>query len=319
VQTPSATTTNLLAIHAAQAGRIYENGSLYLAMKHNADRLQIEVQERERTAFELRVANETLEQRVEKRTAELREIIEGLESFNRTVSHDLRGPLGGIAGVAKLARDFVASGDVGQAERMLQLISERATTTEKLVGTLLAFARATETVLHTQRIDTQALVNEVLESLRPANATSALPVTVGRLPPVDADTALLRQVFVNLITNGLKFAAASASPRVEVGAMNEPARTVFFVQDNGVGFGPEQAQRLFKPFQRLHGARFEGFGLGLSIVKRIVDRHNGEIWAEGSPGRGATFYFSLTPPGPDAPAAPQSHPSDPAPAPPRHH
>lgn len=285
----------LLAIHAAQAGRIYENGSLYLAMKHSADQLQIEVHERERAAQALKIANETLEQRVETRTSQLREIIEGLESFNRTVSHDLRGPLGGIAGVAKLASDFVASGDSAQAERMLQLISAQASTTEKLVGSLLTFARSAETALHTQTIDTQALVREVLEQLQPADIAQLLPVMVSILPPVVADEALLKQVFVNLITNALKFAGASAQPRVDVGALREPERTVFFVRDNGVGFSPEQAQHMFKPFQRLHGARYEGFGLGLSIVKRIVERHDGAIWAEGAPGQGASFYFRLGP------------------------
>jgi signal transduction histidine kinase/CheY-like chemotaxis protein len=284
----------ILGIHAAQAGRIYENGSLYLAMKHNADQLQIEVKERERTARDLQIANETLELRVAQRTAELREIIEGLESFNRTVSHDLRGPLGGIAGVAELARDSVASGDTAQAERMLALISKSATTTEKLVSTLLALARATEAVRDIQHIETQVLVNEVIQSLQPAGVSEALPITVGALPPVSADPGMLRQVFVNLLTNALKFAGNAAEPRVEVGAMTEPGRTVFFVQDNGVGFSREQAQRLFKPFQRLHGARYEGFGLGLSIVKRIVDRHSGEIWAEAAPGQGATFYFCMS-------------------------
>jgi signal transduction histidine kinase/CheY-like chemotaxis protein len=285
----------ILAIHSAQAGRIYENGSLYLAMKRNAEQLQIEVQERERAARELQIANETLELRVEKRTAELREMIEGLESFNRTVSHDLRGPLGGIAGVAKLARDFVASGDTAQAERMLTLISDRAATTEKLVNTLLALARASEFVLNALHVDTQALVSEVIQSLQPAGVSGTLPVTVGVLPPVDADAGLLRQVFVNLITNALKFASRAEKPHVEVGAMNESSRTVFFVRDNGVGFTSEQAQRLFKPFQRLHGASFDGFGLGLSIVKRILDRHGGDIWAEGKSGQGATFFFSLEP------------------------
>lgn len=284
----------ILAIHAAQAGRIYENGSLYLAMKRNAEQLQVEVSERKRAALELKVANETLEQRVERRTAELREMIEGLESFNRTVSHDLRGPLGGIAGVANLARDYMASGENAQAERMLQLISSRASTTEKLVNTLLALARASEAELRTQAVDTLALVDEVIEFLQPADTATPLPVSVGELPMVDGDPNLLRQVFVNLITNALKFAAAAEQPRVEVGTTGETVRTVFFVRDNGVGFGDEQAQRLFKPFQRLHGARYEGFGLGLSIVKRIVDRHGGDIWAQGAPSEGATFYFSLS-------------------------
>lgn len=285
---------HLLAIHAAQAGRIYENGSLYLAMKRNADQLQIEIQERKRAAHQLQIANETLEQRVETRTMQLREMIDGLESFNRTVSHDLRGPLGGIAGVAKLARDCLASGDSAKAEHMLQLIVSRAETTEKLVHTLLALARASETTLHTQRVNTQALVADVLDSLGDS-ASWPLPVTVETLPDIDADPGLLRQVFVNLIANALKFAASAPVPQVRVGIRVDASRTVFFVRDNGVGFGAEQAHRLFKPFQRLHGARFEGFGLGLSIVKRIIDRHEGDIWAEGVPGAGATFFFSLAP------------------------
>ncbi|MBX3622014.1 MAG: response regulator [Rhizobacter sp.] len=288
---------HLLAIHAAQAGRIYENGSLYQAMKHNAERLQVEIQERERAWRELQLANETLEQRVESRTAQLREMINGLESFNRTVSHDLRGPLGGIAGASRLAADYLAGGKPEEAARVLALIVRSAETTEKLVSALLALARASEAEVKRQHVDTQALVREVVDSLSPVAADPSTPapapVTVGALPAVDADPTLLRQVFVNLIVNAMKFARGAGEPQVLVGAMQEPARTVFFVQDNGVGFSPEQGRRLFQPFQRAHGAAFEGFGLGLSIVKRIVERHGGSIWAEGATGRGATFYFSL--------------------------
>jgi signal transduction histidine kinase/CheY-like chemotaxis protein len=263
---------HLLAIHAAQAGRIYENGSLYLAMKHSAEQLQI--------------ANETLEQRVESRTAQLREIIGGLESFNRTVSHDLRGPLGGIAGASRKAGEYLGAGQTERAALMLQLIAQSAERTERLVNALLALARASETELHRQRVDTDALVHEVVASL-------GAPVLVDALPRVEADPTLLRQVFVNLISNALKFAGEGAPPEVRVGAIDEDGRTTFFVQDNGAGFSPEQAARLFQPFQRLHGARYEGFGLGLSIVKRIIDRHQGDIRAEGQPGQGATFYFSV--------------------------
>src|SRR5438445_998471 len=148
----------ILSTYAAQAGRIYENGSLYLAMERSAEQLRLEIGERERAAAELREINETLEQRVERRTADLREVIEGLESFNRSVSHDLRGPLGSIAGVAKLAHDHVTPGDIPQAERLLQMIVTSATTTEKLVGALLAMARAADATLHTQHVDPNLLV-----------------------------------------------------------------------------------------------------------------------------------------------------------------
>jgi signal transduction histidine kinase len=274
----SADDERLLGIHAAQAGRIYENGSLYLAMKHSAEQLQI--------------ANETLEQRVESRTAQLREIIGGLESFNRTVSHDLRGPLGGIAGASRKAGEYLEGGQLDRAAQMLGLIAQSAERTERLVNALLALARASETELHRQRVDTGSLVREVVAALPQPADRPPVQVTVGELPQVDADPTLLRQVFVNLLTNAVKFASAGSAPQVEVGAVEEQGHPLFFVRDNGVGFSDAQAERLFHPFQRLHGARYDGFGLGLSIVKRIVERHQGEIRAEGRPGQGAVFYFS---------------------------
>ena len=288
---------HILSIYAAQAGRIYENGSLYLAMKRSAEQLELEIKERERAAAQLREINETLEQRVERRTADLREVIEGLESFNRTVSHDLRGPLGGIAGVAKVARDYVTNGDAAKAEQLLQMIESRAATAEKLVGALLAMARAADATLHSRHVDPHALAQQAIESLQPPGA-AALPVTLRPMPAVEADPILLSQVFVNLISNALKFSAGSGQPaRVEVGAIagRNDGGPVFYVRDSGVGFRQVDPSRLFKPFQRLHGARFDGFGIGLSIVKRIVDRHGGEIWAEESAGGGATFLFSLGP------------------------
>ena len=256
-------------------------------------RAEQELLARNQAEAELQLANDTLEQRVNLRTAELRETIEGLESFNRSISHDLRGPLGGIVGVAKLARDYVLNGDAVAAQRMLQAIASQAETSEKLVSALLALARSSDASLNKQQVDTGALVREVVESMRHVRTAAVLPVVVGWLPHVDADPELSRQVFVNLIGNALKFAVGASQPRIEVGVTGDPDAPVFFVRDNGVGFRPEEANRLFKPFQRLHSGYFEGFGVGLSIVKRIVERHGGKVWAEGCPGRGATFYFTL--------------------------
>lgn len=283
----------MLAIHAAQAGRIYENGSLYMQVKRTAEQLQIEVVERKRTARELLVVNDTLEQRVVSRTAELRDMIDGLESFNRSVSHDLRGPLGGIAGAAHLARDFVAAKDHAKADRLLQAIAVQAETTGKMVDALLALARTGDVTLTRRTVDTTALVRDVLEAMRQAGPGVPLPVVVGSLPDVDADPELARQVFVNLIGNALKFASRVPQTRVEIGATDTPDQPLFFVRDNGVGFDPDKALRLFKPFQRLHDGRFEGSGIGLSIVKRIIDRHGGKVWAESAPEHGATFFFSF--------------------------
>jgi signal transduction histidine kinase/CheY-like chemotaxis protein len=284
----------ILAIHAAQAGRIYENGSLYNEIKRTAEQLQIESTERQRAAEELLTINETLEQRVRLRTAELHEIVEGLESFNRSVSHDLRGPLGGIAGAARLAREYMAENDNDKVDRFLKMIVTQAEATAKMVDALLVLARTSDVSLRRQRVDVDALVHEVIESMQQAHPEEPLPISVvGRLVEVDADPDLVRQVFLNLIGNALKFASGVAQPKVEVGVNGPPDRPWFFVRDNGVGFDAGKAHRLFKPFSRLHGSRFEGSGVGLSIVKRIIDRHGGKVWAEGVPGHGATFLFDF--------------------------
>ena len=288
----------ILAIHAAQAGRIYENGSLYNEIKRTAEQLQIESAERKRAADELRVVNDTLEQRVKSRTAELHEIIEGLESFNRSVSHDLRGPLGGIAGAARLAREYVTENANDKADRLLQMVITQADITARMVDALLTLARTSDASLQTLRVDMNELVREVIESMQREHP-QPLPITVtGRLPEVDADPDLARQVFANLIGNALKFASRVSQPKVEVGVSGLADRPLFFVRDNGVGFNVAKAHRLFKPFSRLHGSRYEGSGVGLSIVKRIIDRHGGKIWAESEPEHGATFWFHFAHDGP---------------------
>lgn len=294
---------NILAIYGAQVGRIYENGSLYKQIKRTAELLEIEVEERKRVARDLIVANDSLEQRVRQRTAELREVIEGLESFNRSVSHDLRGPLGGIAGAARLAQDFVAENKSAKATQFLQAIAMQADTTAQLVDALLALARASDATLVREHFDLTALVTEVVASLQQTRPDAALPIVVDPLVDIDADRKLVRQVLTNLIGNALKFSAETPASAVRVGMTGVPEVPVFFIRDNGVGFDAEQAQSLFKPFHRLHGSRFEGSGVGLSIVKRIVDHHGGRVWAESEPGLGTTFYFSFSAATSSSPAA----------------
>jgi len=249
--------------------------------------------EREQAQVALRAANETLEHRVAVRTQELHETIEGLESFNRTVSHDLRGPLGGISGLAKLARDEVADGNVDSADRLLAAIARQADDSARLVGALLALARASDAEPRTTRFELAPLVSEAVAALGETARPAAVTIDVGPLPEVVADRELLRQVFVNLIGNACKFAAGAVRPHVEIGGVPTPAGEAFYVRDNGIGFASEAAARLFKPFQRLHGEKFEGIGVGLSIVRRIVAHHGGRVWAEGEPGAGATFWFTL--------------------------
>jgi signal transduction histidine kinase len=254
-----------------------------------------ELAARQAVQAELERTNQTLELRVALRTAQLRETIEGLESFNRSVSHDLRGPLGGITGVARLAREALGQGDLTAADKLLAAIARQSESSSDLVTSLLQLARSGEGAVERRTVHTDALVREVADLL--AGATAAAPQVVrieGELPDLQADPALVRQVFANLLANGIKFSGSAAQPRVEVGATHAPdGSTVFHVRDNGVGFTEAQVRELFVPFRRLHADRFEGHGIGLTIVRRIVDRHGGKLWAEGRPGEGATFFFSF--------------------------
>lgn len=261
-------------------------------------RATLALQARQAAEDALRSLNGTLEQRVAQRTAELREVIEGLESFNRSVSHDLRGPLGGIAGVSRLATEAAARGDLSTVQRLLPVVTSQAESSSQLVAALLALARVSEIDLAPQPIDLQAFARDTLAAMQAADpAQPALPVEIGALPMVSADPTLLRQVLVNLIGNALKFSRQSAAPRVEVGTEQDDAgNTVFYVSDNGVGFDAALASSLFQPFQRLHASQFQGHGVGLSIVRRVVERHGGRVWARSAPGEGATFCFTLEPP-----------------------
>lgn len=259
---------------------------------------QQEVQRRREAEAALRRANDSLEQRVAERTAELQDMVAGLESFNRSVSHDLRGPLGGMAHALQLAQQALDHDDLPTVRRLLPVVTAQAGSSAALVRSLLALAHVGADELKPQPVAVQPLVDEALAQLRDARTDGApaaepLPVTVLPLPEVTADPGLLRQVFVNLIGNAIKFSAGAAVPRVEVGASQQQGQTVFHVRDNGVGFDAAAAARLFEPFQRLHGTRFAGSGIGLSIVRRIVERHGGRLWAESSPGQGATFCFTL--------------------------
>ncbi|HEY8974974.1 MAG TPA: HAMP domain-containing sensor histidine kinase [Burkholderiaceae bacterium] len=260
---------------------------------HEGERTAQALAARERAEADLRAVNESLEQRVAQRTGHLEETIAGLESFNRSVSHDLRGPLGGISGVARMARDKLGEGLLDEADAMMAVIARQADDSVAMVSALLELARAGKAEPQRGPVDTTALAGEVVATLEAAGKTAKAEVVVQRLPAADADRELLRQVFANLVGNACKFAGAGQPARVEVGAAATPEGQAYFVRDNGIGFAPDDAARLFRPFERLNGQRYEGFGVGLSIVQRIIDHHGGRVWAEGMPGRGATFWFTL--------------------------
>jgi signal transduction histidine kinase len=256
--------------------------------------LEVEVERRRAAEAALGQVNHTLEATVAARTAELEELVAGLEGFNRSVSHDLRGPLGGIAGLARLAADAVAHGDLEMVQRSLTAIAAQADTSTKLIGALLQLAHVGDAKLSRRAVKLEELTREVIAQLRmgQAGATTAQWV-IGNLPEVQADADLLRPVLVNLMGNAVKFARDAQPPIVEVDASVDAGEVTVHVRDNGVGFPPDAAPQLFQPFMRLHGRRFEGHGIGLSIVRRAVERHGGRVWAESQPDHGAAFHFTL--------------------------
>jgi signal transduction histidine kinase len=261
-------------------------------------RVEAELAGRKQAEQALREANSTLEQRVASRTSELQDIVRGLESFNRSVSHDLRGPLGGMAGLARLANEALLRGDDSMARRALPMIADQADNSTRLVSAMLELARVSDATLRRQRVDPAVLAQEVIDQLRgSAVADASLPqFKLHDLPQVHADPDLLRAVLANLIGNAVKFTRDCRDGLVEVGAERvegAPGMACLYVRDNGIGFDHAASAALFEPFRRLHGQRFEGHGVGLSIVRRAVERHGGRTWAEGSPGHGACFRFTI--------------------------
>jgi len=239
-------------------------------------------------------SNASLEAQVQARTRELRDVIAGLEGFNRQVSHDLRGPLGGIGGLAHLADEALLRGDTAAARRLLTPLAQQAAESTRLVDALLMLARSGDAALHKVPLDLARLTQDVIRGLQQAAVAERAPaVEIGALPVVEADEALLRAVMNNLIGNALKFSASRKDGRVRISAERVDGMITVAVADNGVGFDARAASSLFQPFTRLHGARFAGTGVGLTIVRRIIERHGGKVWAVGEPGAGATFTFTL--------------------------
>lgn len=217
-----------------------------------------------------------------------------LEAFSYSVSHDLRAPLRGIDGFARLLEDDYGAQLDAEGRRRLHIIRSETQRMGQLIDALLAFSRLGRQALVPGRIDLQALAQDVWTTLVRPTPERAVQLVCPALPPAQGDTILLQQVFSNLLGNALKFTRHQPAPVIEVGGTAGPTEHTYFVRDNGAGFDPRHAGKLFGVFQRLHReSEFEGAGIGLALVQRIVHRHGGRIWAEGTPGRGATFFFTL--------------------------
>ncbi|HTL51979.1 MAG TPA: ATP-binding protein [Planctomycetota bacterium] len=235
-----------------------------------------------------------------------------LEAFTYSVSHDLRAPLRHIDGYIELLNRETADKLDEKCRRYLDTIESSAKQMGRLIDGLLNFSRMGRASLSYGPVDSSALVEELVAAQRALSGAQEVHWQVGSLPPVQADRTMLRQVWSNLIENSLKYSRTRPIPEIEIGGRIEDNQAVFYIRDNGVGFDPQYAHKLFGVFQRLHSAReFEGTGIGLANVQRIVTRHAGRVWAEGKVDAGATFYFSL----PCDSKSPQPvQPKEPAPA-----
>jgi signal transduction histidine kinase len=263
--------------------------ALHRALRETHSQLQ-----RKKAELQIRRLNEELEHRVACRTAELEAANKELEAFSYSVSHELRSPLRQIEGFIDLLSSTKAAAMDEEARHYLAVIASRAGRLSQLIEDLLAFSRTARAGLRKTKISLKTVCESVLRDFTGATDSREVEWVVSELPEVNGDAALLRQVFVNLIGNALKYTRRRQRARIEISSRKTEEELIVMVKDNGVGFDMRYASKLFGVFQRLHPhAEFEGTGVGLANVRRIVHQHGGRTWAEARPNRGATFYFSL--------------------------
>ncbi len=264
-------------------------------MQDRAHELEKEAAERKQVEAEVLKLNQSLEERVAARTAELASANIELDAFAHSVSHDLRAPLRHVLGYADLLKGGLGPAVDEKSRHYLDCVMASVEGMGQLIDDLLEFSRLGRAEMRRGMADLNQLVREVLHDLEGDSKGRDIAWKIAPLPQVQGDPAMLRLVLTNLIGNALKYTRPRAQAEIEIGcAPGEGHETIVFIRDNGVGFNPEYADKLFGVFQRLHLAEdFEGTGIGLANVRRIIQRHGGRTWAEGAVDAGATFYFSL--------------------------
>ncbi len=243
---------------------------------------------------EIRILNKELEKRVQQRTAQLEASNKELEAFAYSVSHDLRAPLRAIQGFSQILEDGYSNKIDREGMRLLDVIQKNAQKMDKLIVDLLALSRVRRGDLKFSKIIMKPMVISIFQELEPNADKEKIEFIVHELPPIFADPTLIHQVWTNLISNSIKYSAPKEHRKIEISGFVENESVIFSIKDNGVGFEPQNAEKIFGLFQRSHNDRdFEGSGIGLAIVERIIERHHGKVWSNGKPGEGAEFFFSI--------------------------
>jgi two-component system sensor histidine kinase/response regulator len=261
---------------------------------NNLTRSILHAIERERLEQKFRKLNDELEQRVTDRTSELEAANKELEAFSFSVSHDLRAPLTQLHGFSSLLLDNHASLLNEQGQRYLHNIKDGAMRMSVLIDALLTLAKVSRRGLEVRDVGLNSLVEEVLKEFKDETREREIEWQVGQLPFIKCDYGLLRQALINLLSNAVKYTRKREHAVIEISSKIIDGKQTILVHDNGVGFDMKYADKLFAPFQRLHREKdFEGTGVGLATVQRIIHKHSGRIWAHSEPGLGASFYFTV--------------------------
>jgi len=273
-----------------------EFGELANSFDHMAAKLAENLADIRLAQKQIKLLNTDLEQKVAKRTAQLEALLKEHEAFNYTVSHDLRAPLRHINGFSAILTEELGSDIPPQCHGYLQRIRNATSKMGELIDDLLEFSRISREEMRVERVDMSRLANEIVNMLKDTEPERTVETVIAPGLVAKGDMTLLRIVLQNMLGNAWKYTSKRAAARIEVGKVTGNEEEPFFIRDNGTGFDMAYKDKLFAAFQRLHGSDFEGTGIGLATVERIILRHDGRIWAESEVGEGSTFYFTLPEP-----------------------